>query len=797
MKKIKEKLTAEQEKELITSAFEKLLHDYENSNHRKRTEVIKKAFYLANNAHAGAKRKSGEPYILHPIEVAEICCNEIGLGSTSIASALLHDVVEDTDYTVKDIQDIFGETIAKIVDGLTKLSKEALSSAIEKHIPLKRLLEMDPLTDLSKIAFPKPDDTTGLDEQSKILDQQPSFQLENIRKLLLLGNRDIRVILVKIADRLHNMRTLDSMPALKQAKIAAETRLFYAPLAERLGMYDIKTELENLSLKYDHPEDYKKIKKLIKSCHQTRDDYYDLFTKKIKDDLDRTNLKYEIQHREKSVYSIWRKMKVQQISFSQIHDLFALRIIFEPSKPEHEVSDCFNIYALISKKFNQIDGRFKDFVTRPKPNGYMSLHMTIMLDSGQTVEIQIRSKRMHDLAEKGLAAHWRYKVHAFKVDRYEENILSNVKALLKNPGPEASDDYEDLIFNFSHPEEILVNNASTGDPVKLPSNTSILDYAYKIDTETGNHCIGGRVNHEMVEVNYLLNNGDQVEVITTSKTKPKREWLKYVNSPKAIRAINNYLQKEEDRQERDGKDKLRQFMESNNINVDMLDEWHHPPIPEYQSLKDFYIDIDRGIIPFNARLAGAITSKSKDVNPEPTKELSNLDYEAPSIDPAKIKETQILQARNGHRNYIRAECCRPIKGERVEGILNNKNQIVVHKKLCRNCINQRASHGDRIIGVTWGQHINSPFKVRLYIDGFNLNGFVFNFIKGLREENVELLGINFKDHGERVMGEVKISVKDVKQLDSVLQLLQENNKDVLRAYRVDDDPNQSYKLLLK
>lgn len=741
----------EDDQMLITRAFDKLIQDYRNSNHRKRTEIIVKAFQLAKSAHAGAKRKSGEPYILHPIAVADIVCNEMGLGSTSISSALLHDVVEDTDYTIQDIEDMFGPTIGVIVDGLTKLSGEILAQTV--------------------------------------LNKNASAQLENIRRLLLTANKDIRVILVKIADRLHNMRTLSSMPAAKQAKIAAETRLFYSPLAERLGMYDIKTELEDLSLKFDHPEEYKEVQKAIEDTRKNRDKLFLSFENIVKKDLDATGLNYEMHYRVKSVYSIWRKMKTKQLPFSEIYDIFAIRIIFDPASPDSEYNDCFRIYQALAVHFRFKDERIRDWISKPKPNGYRALHVTVMGPEGEWIEVQIRSRHMHEMAEKGLAAHWRYKAEAFKVDEVEEKILDNVKALLSNPGPDASDDYENMMYKFSTQEMLIFT--PKGDQISLARGSTVLDFAYTIHTEIGNQCIGAKVNHEMVGADYILSNGDQVEVLTTSKTHPKEEWLAYATSPVARRNIQKYLNKTRDKKIKEGKEKLKEFVKSNNLSWKDIKKWDTPPLSGYNSMDDFYVDIARDIIPLNARLAGALSSHT--TKAEGPHDPLRISTKVPSIDLAKKKETYILKAKDNFRNYIRPKCCRPIKDEDVHGILNENNQVVVHKRYCRVAINQKAAHGDRIINVQWGSHINSPFKITLSIDGINLDGFVHNLLTTLKNNHVELVAIQFKSYRERVLGSIQVRIKDVKQLDTILKTLKKDN-DILRIIRVDDDPNFKLKV---
>ncbi|MDO4770893.1 bifunctional (p)ppGpp synthetase/guanosine-3',5'-bis(diphosphate) 3'-pyrophosphohydrolase [Porphyromonas sp.] len=738
----------QQDEQWIAQEFDQLLQDYLASNHRKRTDKIIKAFNLAKSAHAGAKRKSGEPYILHPIAVASICCNEIGLGSTSIAAALLHDVVEDTDYTVQDIRDMFGNSIAVIVDGLTKLSGEILA-------------------------------------KTSMGSQDTSAQLENIRRLLLTANRDIRVILIKIADRLHNMRTLSSMPEAKQAKIAAETRLFYSHLAERLGMYHIKMELEDLSLKYDHPEEYDHIRCLIEQSDSQRASVFDKFYAVIKDDLDDLTVRYEIQHRVKSVFSIWNKMKTKNLPFQEIYDIFAIRIVFEPSSPENEYSECFRIYQAISRHFRVKGDRLRDWLSSPKENGYQALHCTVMGPSGQWVEVQIRSRRMHEMAERGLAAHWRYKAETEEVDNIEEKILNNVRALLNNPGPDASEDYETLMYKFST-EEMLIFKKD-GSQVRCPGGITVLDFAYLLGDEIGHRCIGAKVNHEMVNIDETLSSGDQVEILTTAKTTPKEEWLYYAKTPQAKRKIRTYLTQEKYAKIKRGKDTFRKFVEAKGFLVsDLIREGHS--VLTYPDSDDFYFAINKGEQPLNDDLINDLERVMElfraNGEAEEHQPWESDESGAPALDPSKKKETYTLIAKDGKRNYIRATCCKPIFGEDVHGILNKERQVVVHKKYCPEAMILKASKGDSIVSVAWGPHINSTFGVTLDIEGANLEGFVYNIIATLRSLSIPLTGISFTSSKDRAIGHISIRVPNLTEMDTLVKRLRDENE-LLKILRRD------------
>ncbi len=727
---------------VVQSAFDQLLADYLNSNHRKHTEVIVKAFHLANSAHEGAKRKSGEPYILHPIAVASICCNEIGLGSTSIAAALLHDVVEDTEYSVEDIRDMFGNSIARIVDGLTKLSGEILAEVM-----------------MGK--------------------ENASAQLENIRHLLLTANDDIRIILIKIADRLHNMRTLGSMPETKQAKIASETRLFYAPMAERLGMYDIMSELNDLSLKYDHPQQYEEIKQEIENSGPKRTELFQLFYSEVKPDLDKTGLGYEIQHRMKGIYSIWKKMNSKQLSFSEIYDLYAIRVIFQPTSTFTEYDDCFRIYRAISSHFRIKDDRTRDWLTKPKENGYQALHFTVMGPLGEWVEVQIRSVRMHEMAERGLAAHWLYKQHPGEVDEVERSILNNVRALLSNPGPTASDDYEMMMYKFTTQDMLIFTKE--GDQMRVPQGFTVLDFAYRLGDDYGHHCLGGKVNHVMVNIDYQLHNGDQVEILTASKVHPREEWMSYATSPYAKRCIRNYLTNTKREEVAKGRNILETYLKTQGYEIDELVP-QYGGVLKYPSADDFFLSILRDNEILNKELINKlIEQKHKEGLTEEYRQLWQASDETnvPSLNGDERKKLYTLKARDGKRNYIRALCCKPIYGDEIDGLLNDHDQVEIHKKSCPSAVRFKAMHGDRIVPVSWGLHIHSNFGITLEIEGINQDGFVLNILNTIREMRIPLTKIDFSSSIDRAIGRLNIRVTNISELNFLIHRLKEEN-DILR-----------------
>ena len=532
------------EEQMVDEAFQHLLDSYRTSRHRKKVDIITKAFNFARQAHKGVRRLSGEPYIMHPIAVAQIACSEIGLGSTSICSALLHDVVEDTDYTVEDIENIFGKKIAQIVDGLTKIS-------------------------------------------GGIFGEQASAQAENFKKLLLTMSDDIRVILIKICDRLHNMRTLDSQPANKQYKIAGETLYIYAPLANRLGLNKVKTELENLSFKFEHPEEYNAITQKLTRTQESRDELFDKFTEPIRQALDDMGVKYEIKARVKSPYSIWNKMQNKHITFDEIYDILAVRIIFTPNKREEEINECFNIYVAISKIYKSHPDRLRDWLSHPKANGYQALHVTLMYRQGSWIEVQIRSDRMDEIAEQGFAAHWKYKdgvEEEYTEDEGELNDwLRTIKEILDDPQPDAMDFLDAIKLNL-FASEIFVFTPK-GEIKTMPAGCTALDFAFQIHTFLGSHCIGAKVNHKLVPLSHKLQSGDQVEILTSNSQHVQPSWVNFVSTAKAKGKIQAILRRDNREIQKKGEQMLEEFLKRHDMEVttsvlDKLCEFHDIRKPE-------------------------------------------------------------------------------------------------------------------------------------------------------------------------------------------------------------------------
>ena len=673
------------DEEMINQAFQELLNDYLHTKHRKRVEIITKAFNFANQAHKGIKRRSGEPYIMHPIAVAQIVCNEIGLGSTSICAALLHDVVEDTDYTVEDIENIFGPKIAQIVDGLTKIS-------------------------------------------GGIFGDRASAQAENFKKLLLTMSNDIRVILIKIADRLHNMRTLGSMLPNKQYKIAGETLYIYAPLANRLGLYKIKTELENLSFKYEHPEEYAEIEEKLNATAAERDKVFNDFTAPIRTQLDKMGLKYRILARVKSIYSIWNKMQTKHVPFEEIYDLLAVRIIFEPRNVEEELNDCFDIYVSISKIYKPHPDRLRDWVSHPKANGYQALHVTLMGNNGQWIEVQIRSERMNDVAEQGFAAHWKYKEGGGSEDEGElEKWLKTIKEILDDPQPDAIDFLDTIKLNL-FASEIFVFTPK-GELKTMPQNSTALDFAFSLHTDIGSHCIGAKVNHKLVPLSHKLQSGDQVEILTSKSQRVQPQWEVFATTARARAKIAAILRKERKANQKIGEELLSEFLKKEEIRpeeavVEKLRKLHN-----FKNEEELLAAIGSKAIILGETDKNELREKQTsnwkkyltfsfgNSNKEKTEEKEPQEKE--KINP---KEILRLTEESLQKKYIMAECCHPIPGDDVLGYVDENDRIIIHKRQCPVAAKLKSSYGNRILATEWDTHKELSFLVYIYLRGIDSMG---------------------------------------------------------------------------
>ena len=735
------------DEEMINQAFQELLNDYLHTKHRKRVEIITKAFNFANQAHKGIKRRSGEPYIMHPIAVAQIVCNEIGLGSTSICAALLHDVVEDTDYTVEDIENIFGPKIAQIVDGLTKIS-------------------------------------------GGIFGDRASAQAENFKKLLLTMSNDIRVILIKIADRLHNMRTLGSMLPNKQYKIAGETLYIYAPLANRLGLYKIKTELENLSFKYEHPEEYAEIEEKLNATAAERDKVFNDFTAPIRTQLDKMGLKYRILARVKSIYSIWNKMQTKHVPFEEIYDLLAVRIIFEPRNVEEELNDCFDIYVSISKIYKPHPDRLRDWVSHPKANGYQALHVTLMGNNGQWIEVQIRSERMNDVAEQGFAAHWKYKEGGGSEDEGElEKWLKTIKEILDDPQPDAIDCLDTIKLNL-FASEIFVFTPK-GELKTMPQNSTALDFAFSLHTDIGSHCIGAKVNHKLVPLSHKLQSGDQVEILTSKSQRVQPQWEVFATTARARAKIAAILRKERKANQKIGEELLNEFLKKEEIRpeeavIEKLRKFHN-----FKNEEELLAAIGSKAITLGEADKNELREKqTSNWKKYLTFSFGNSNKEKPEEkepqEKEKINPKEILKLTEEslQKKYIMAECCHPIPGDDVLGYVDENDRIIIHKRQCPVAAKLKSSYGNRILATEWDTHKELSFLVYIYLRGIDSMGLLNEVTQVIsRQLNVNIRKLAIETNDGIFEGKIQLWVHDVEDVKTICNNLKkiQNIKQVNRV----------------
>ena len=735
----------EPQDKMVDDAFQHLLDSYIASRHRKKVDIITKAFNFARQAHKGVKRLSGEPYIMHPIAVAQIACTEIGLGSTSICAALLHDVVEDTDYTVEDIANIFGPKIAQIVDGLTKIS-------------------------------------------GGIFGGQASAQAENIKKLLLTMSDDIRVILIKICDRLHNMRTLESQPANKQYKIAGETLYIYAPLANRLGLNKIKTELENLSFKFEHPEEFNTIQRKLAITQESRDELFEQFTSPIREALDKMGVNYKILARVKSPYSIWNKMQTKHVSFDEIFDILAVRIIFKPNNRENEINECFNIYVAVSKIYKSHPDRLRDWLSHPKTNGYQALHVTLMSKQGRWIEVQIRSDRMDEIAEQGFAAHWKYKEgEEYTEDEGELNDwLRTIKEILDDPQPDAMDFLDAIKLNL-FASEIFVFTPK-GEIKTMPAGCTALDFAFQIHTFLGSHCIGAKVNHRLVPLSHKLQSGDQVEILTSNSQHVQSDWINFVSTAKAKGKIQAILRRENREIQKKGEQVLTDFLARHDmeVNVSVLDklcELHEVKKHEqlFQCIGDKSIilgekDIDellgknkresgkkgwRRLVPF---LGGK--EKAKVVK----EAFEAQDYFIVPKDFNRKKPVYITE--NNITQFLFPDCCHPIPGDDALGFIDNKNRIEIHKRNCQVANRLKSSYGNRLLDVKWDMHRRMYFDATIVMRGIDRLGLLNELTQVISHQlNVDMKMLTFKTNENIFDGEIDLRVHDRDDVQNIMDEL--------------------------
>ena len=732
------KIDIEKENREILNKYRTLLRSCKNKTNAKDKKDIRKAFNLAMDAHKGVRRKSGEPYIYHPLAVAHISAKEIDLGATSIVCALLHDVVEDTDYTLEDMDRIFGSKVARIIDGLTKIKD--------------------------------------------MFDKNLSLQQENFRKMLLTLSDDVRVILIKLADRLHNMRTLEAMTKPKQLKIASETLYLYAPLAHRLGLYAIKTELEDLGLKFTKSEVYKAISLSLNETKKERGKYINKFTQPIKGTLKKEKIKCTIKGRPKSIFSIRNKMKQQDLKFDEVFDLFAIRIVID-SKKETEKSDCWKVYSIVTDYYKPNPDRLRDWISTPKANGYESLHTTVMGYDGKWVEVQIRSDRMDDIAEKGYAAHWKYKnTDSNNKDSSLDSWINKIRDLLANPEANAVDFIDDFKLNLFSGEIYIFTPA--GDLKTLPKSATALDFAFEIHTEVGRTCLGVKVNSKLVPLSHVLKSGDQVEVITSKKQTPKKDWLTFVVTARAKSKIKTSLKEDKKTIGKEGKEKLERKLKQLKIKLDKKVETELIRYFQIGDSLDLFFRIGTGVISNNElkdfakkRGIGWYTS------------IKNKISRSPKIK-AKIDENKMIVFGENDEvfDYKLSACCNPIAGDEIFGFTTVEEGIKVHRVTCPNAIEMRSNYDYRLIKSRWVSKDSINFIAYLNIKGIDRIGLMNNVTKVISAQmNVNIKAVNIISNDGLFEGEITLKIHNVNFLNSLIKKIKKIDglQSIERSYKLD------------
>lgn len=730
------------EKKEIIKRYRGLLKVWNTKNPTAR-RLVRKAFDLAVDAHRDMRRKSGEPYVYHPIEVATIVAGEIGLGTTSIISALLHDVVEDTDYTLDDMKQLFGEQVAQIIDGLTKLEE--------------------------------------------VMDR-PSKQAENFRKILLTLSEDVRVMLIKLADRLHNMRTLDAMPKDKQLKISSETLYLFAPLAHRLGLFAIKSELEDLALKYTEPEVYFSIQQQLVETKSERARFINKFIYPIKKDLSEKGIKFTIQAREKSIFSIWNKMKSKEVPMEEVYDLFAVRIVIDVP-PEYEKSECWRVYSLITDHYRPNHHRLRDWISIPKANGYEALHTTVMSHTGTWVEVQIRTVRMDEIAEKGYAAHWKYK-DSSDSDTGLEEWLGKIRDLIRDNDSDAMEFVSDFKLNLFS-DEIYVYTPK-GDVMTLPAGSTVLDFAYAIHTDIGNTCIGGKVNYGLAPMNHVLKNVDQVEIITSDKQVPKEEWLNLIGTAKARSRIKQALKDQRKKMVAEGKILLEELFAQFQLVPDRNTFQKFQEYLRVNTPADLYLMVSNGDI---------TTSDVKSFSHEGerrnwfsylsrpfirTRQIPNKTLTQTIFEKLKNKpESLLLGDEVNETAYTVALCCNPIPGDDVVGFLNENGNIEIHRTNCTDAINLMSRHGDSIIKAKWKYRESVSFLTGIRIKGVDKKGLIRKITEIISEDfNINIRSFHLDTSEGMTEGAILFYVHDNHTLKRVMESLK-SIKEIIKISRLD------------
>lgn len=739
----KSEFTSEEE-QMIKEEFDKLLDDYAHTLHHQKVEIITRAFNFANHAHHGVRRLSGEPYMMHPLAVARIVVKEIGLGSTSICAALLHDVVEDTDYTTDDIRNLFGDKIAQIVDGLTKIS-------------------------------------------GGVFGDKASEQAENFRKLLLTMSDDIRVVLIKIADRLHNMRTLGAQPKEKQYKIAGETQYIYAPLAHRLGLFPIKTELEDLSFQYEHPDTYAQIKARLEAIESAQMESFEQFAEPIRLKLEGMGYNFTLSARIKSIYSIYKKMVTKNIPFDDVYDLLAVRIIFTPNESMSEKDQCWMIYSAITEFYRPHPERIRDWISTPKSNGYEALHVTVMGNTGEWVEVQIRTDRMHELAERGLAAHWKYKSGEFDESELDK-WLRNIKEILDHPEQNAMDFLGTFKLNL-FAQEVFVFTP-TGEIKTMPQGATALDFAYMLHNELGEHCIGAKVNHSLVPMSYVLQSGDQIEVLTSAGQHPQEDWLSFTTTAKAQAGLRNYFHREERAHIKNGEKLFNDAIAMLNM-PDINPDQALQRTLNYHSLtfpQQLYLQIGQGTIRLDNLQQILFPKKSiwQRINPfsssKPDEMLIQptvVAKEAPTEEAAqtkkkKAKDVIILTDENIGKQYFIAPCCHPIPGDEVMGYQDEDGKIYIHQLDCEEAQLIKSSQGKRIYAAKWNTHRVQSFVETIELKGIDKFGVFIRVLTIITTEfHLNMRRINIQTEDGIFYGTLDLYVYDRDELKNLFKALKQ------------------------
>ena len=735
---------------LIEGAFKEVLDIYLASPHRRKVDIITKAFNFARQAHKGVRRLSGEPYIMHPIAVARIAVEEMGLGSTSICAALLHDVVEDTDYTVEDMENIFGPKIAQIVDGLTKIS-------------------------------------------GGIFGDQASAQAENFKKLLLMMSDDIRVILIKICDRLHNMRTLQSQPANKQYKIAGETLYIYAPLANRLGLNKIKTELEDLSFRYEHPEEYNYIRGKLADTQEQLDSIFATFTKPIRAALDRMGIQYDIKARVKSPYSIWNKMQNKHVTFEEIYDILAVRIVYTPKERSEEINECFRIYVAINQIYKSHPDRLRDWVNHPKANGYQALHVTLMSNQGKWIEVQIRSDHMDEVAEQGFAAHWKYKdgVPAELNDDTElNNWLSTIKEILDDPQPDAMDFLDTVKLNL-FASEIFVFTPK-GEIKTMPAGCTALDFAFQIHTFLGSHCIGAKVNHKLVPLSHKLQSGDQVEILSSKSQHVQASWINFVSTAKAKGKILAILRRDNRELQKKGEQILDDWLRKNELEMTTpvltkLCDFH-----EFKKTDDLFLAVGKRTVLLGEKDLEELREKKPEnnggwrryvpfLNRNERREDKKTEYF--TVGEGFNKKKPVYVNEENISKFVFPACCHAIPGDDILGYIDNKNRIEIHRRDCTVASKLKATYGKRILDAKWDMHKVMFFDATIEIHGIDRKRMLHDVSEVISDKlDVNIHKVTIESNEGIFEGQIEIRVHDRSEVKVIMDELKkiEDIKEVLQ-----------------